>query len=405
MVDALQECSLTGFAAKGGEMANSTISYLWCDQRAAQGFRTGVSLHSHTNQSKETLSFLANMGSQHSLLRPLLARFERRSAEKYGIPIDYAAAYWTPPLTPKLAFDLESRQIENLGVAPMVSITDHDNIKAPMLLRTVPSARQIPVSVEWSAPYGGVQDFHLGIHNLPSAKAQYWMSVLEEFTAHPDDERLTGILAALNDEPNVMVIFNHPMWDLFMIGADKHTFLVNEFLQRNGQFLHALELNGLRHWDENRTVRHLAEKWGMLLISGGDRHGVEPNANINLTNATNFTEFVHEVRYEKLSRVLFMPQYAQPWKHRILQSTIDAIREFPEFPLGSRTWDERVYHPNARGIDTPLSQLWPTGSAPLVMKWLIAMVKLLGRSPVSGGLRIAWSESRELRLALRDSEG
>ena len=23
----------------------------------------------------------------------------------------------------------------------------------------------------------------------------------------------------------------------------------------------------------------------MLLISGGDRHGVEPNANINLTNA------------------------------------------------------------------------------------------------------------------------
>ena len=74
-------------------------------------------------------------------------------------------------MTPKLAFDLESRQIEKLDVAPMVSITDHDNIKAPMLLRTVPSARQIPVSVEWSAPYGGVQDFHLGIHNLPSARA------------------------------------------------------------------------------------------------------------------------------------------------------------------------------------------------------------------------------------------
>ncbi len=59
-------------------------------------------------------------------------------------------------------------------------------------------------------------------------------------------------------------------------------------------------------------------------IAGGDRHGVEPNANINLTNATTFTEFVHEVRREKKSRVLFMPQYAEPWKHRILQSTIDA---------------------------------------------------------------------------------
>ena len=39
-------------------------------------------------------------------------------------------------MTPKLAFDLESGQIEKLDLAPMVSITDHDTIKAPMLLRT-----------------------------------------------------------------------------------------------------------------------------------------------------------------------------------------------------------------------------------------------------------------------------
>jgi len=43
-----------------------------------------------------------------------------------------------------------------------------------------------------------------------------------------------------------------------------------------------------------------------------------------------------------------MPQYAEPWKHRLLQSTIDAIRHYPEFPQGSRTWDERVYHPMQR---------------------------------------------------------
>ena len=69
--------------------------------------------------------------------------------------INYAAAYWTPPLTPKLAFDLERGQIEKLDLAPMVSITDHDNINAPMLLRTVPSARQIPVSVEWTGALRG----------------------------------------------------------------------------------------------------------------------------------------------------------------------------------------------------------------------------------------------------------
>ncbi len=381
-------------------MANSTISYLWCDRRAAEGFRTGVSLHSHTNQSKETLSFLANIGSKQSYMRPLLARLETRSEANHGLRVNYAAAYWTPPLTPKLAFDLESTQIEKLDLQPMVSITDHDNIKAPMLLRTVPSARQIPVSVEWSAPYAGVQDFHLGIHNLPSAKAQEWMATLEDFTAHPSDERLTEILAALNAEPNVMVIFNHPLWDLFMVGAEKHVALVNRFLQQNGQFMHALELNGLRNWDENRGVRQLAAQWNMLLVSGGDRHGVEPNANINLTSATSFTEFVHEIRRERRSKVLFMPQYAEPWKHRILQSAIDAIRDYPEFPQGSRTWDERVYHPNAKGVDTPLSELWPSGRAPWQMSWALAMVRVLGRRPVSSGLRMAWSESHQLRLAL-----
>ena len=385
-------------------MANSTISYLWRDHRAAQGFRSGVSLHSHTNQSKETLDFLAGIGNQYPVSRPLLARMERKSKANYGVQLDFAASYWTPPMTPRLAFDLESRQIEKLDMAPMVSLSDHDNINAPMLLRTVPSARHIPVSVEWSAPYGGVQSFHLGIHNLPSEKAVGWMLALEDYTANPSDKRLTEILVALNDEPNVLVVFNHPLWDLYLIGKDKHEFLVNEFLQKNGAFLHALELNGLRNWDENRAVRRLAEQWNMLLISGGDRHGVEPNANINLTNASCFTEFVHEIRRERKSRVLFMPQYAEPWKHRLLQSTLDAIRSYPDFPQGSRTWDERAYHPDANGVIRPLSELWPQGRPPRAIALTIGLVQLLGSGVVSGGLRLAWNDANQLRLALGEQE-
>jgi hypothetical protein len=380
-------------------MGHSTISYLWRDKLAAQGFRSGVSLHSHTNQSHETLDFLANFGNQYPVMRPLLARLERRSERMHGVRIDYAASYWTPPMTPRLAFDLESRQIEKLDLDPMVSITDHDNITAPMLLRTVPSARRIPVSLEWSAPYGE-QSFHLGVHNLPSARATEWMETLADYTAHPSDQRFTEILRALHEDPNVLVVFNHPLWDLYLIGKEKHQFLVNEFLQKNGNYLHALELNGLRNWDENRAVRKLAEQWNMLLISGGDRHGVEPNANLNLTNAGSFTEFVHEVRQEKKSDVLFMPQYAQPWKHRLLQSTIDAIRHYPEFPQGSRTWDERVYHPDLNGVARPLSELWPHREPPRLMSILLGAVQLMGAAPVSGGLRMAWSESRQLRLAL-----
>ena len=182
-----------------------------------------------------------------------------------------------------------------------------------------------------------------------------------------------------------------------MIGAEKHRLLVNKFLHKNGQFLHALELNGLRNWDENRAVRQLAGQWDMVMISGGDRHGVEPNANINLTNATSFTEFVHEVRREKRSKVLFMPQYAEPWKHRILRSTIDAISDYPEFPQGSQRWDERVYHPNEKGVTRHCRSCGPRcgsmetchGRLAGALQWC----RLLGRRPVSSGLRMAWSES------------
>ncbi|HVJ09615.1 MAG TPA: hypothetical protein VM554_14655 [Acidisarcina sp.] len=385
-------------------MLESKISYLWDDNQAARGFVSGVSLHSHTNQSKETLDFLANLGNQYPWIRPVLARSERYCREKQKLPLDYARSYWTPPLTPRLAFELEGRQIQNLNLAPLVSITDHDTINAPMLLRTVASARHIPVSVEWTAPFGSDQAFHLGIHNLPSESGAEWMKIFEEFTAKPNDDRLTELLAELHALPNVLVIFNHPLWDLYLIGEEKHAVRVEEFMRRNGEFMHALELNGLRNWEENRSVKRMAKRWNKLLISGGDRHGVEPNANINLSQATSFTEFVHEVRYEGRSHVLFMPQYAEPWKHRILQSTLDAIRHYPDFPQGSRRWDERVYHPDRNGVIRPLCELWNNDKAPWAMRYALEAVRMMGSKPVSSSLRLAWAESRQLRFALGEQE-
>jgi hypothetical protein len=378
------------------------ISYLWKDADSAREYTTGVSLHSHTNQSKETLDFLANFGSRYDWVRKLIHAVEARARDRYHIAINYSASYWTPPLTPRLAFELEGGQIEKkLNLSPLVSITDHDTISAPMLLRTVTSARHIPVSVEWSAPFGGDQSFHLGIHNLPSETGAQWMSTFEEYTANPSEAKLTEILSALNALPNVLIVFNHPIWDLYIIGKEKHRQRVHDFMVTNGEFIHALELNGLRSWKENREVKQMAKAWDKLLISGGDRHGMEPNANVNLSNATSFTEFVHEVRYEGRSHVLFMPQYAEPWKHRILQSALDAIRNYPEFPQGSRGWDERVYHPDMHGVVRPLSELWPgDGRAPYYLRWTIDAVRMMGSKPVSGGLRIAWSESHEPRILL-----
>ncbi len=386
-------------------MKGSQISYLWKNPDAARSYHTGVSLHSHTNRSRETLDFVVNVVTSDGFWGRLFQWFEGLHAKHAVVKLDYTRAWWTPPLTPRLAFDLERRQIENkLQRMALVSITDHDNIEAPQLLRTVASARHIPVSVEWTVPFGSDQCFHLGIHNLPSAEGAQWMRTLEQFTTAPSNSQLTEILSALNSLPNVLVVFNHPMWDLYEIGAGRHAVRVEEFMEQNGEFLHAMELNGLRNWNENRVVRALARRWNKLLISGGDRHGLEPNGNVNLTNATSFNEFVHEIRQEQRSHVLFMPQYARPWKHRIMQSTLDAVRNYPDFPEGSRRWDERVYHPDANGLPQPVSALWPAGHAPLMLWLSIQVVRLMGCAPLSGSLRLAWSESRQLQFALGERE-
>jgi hypothetical protein len=39
------------------------------------------------------------------------------------------------------------------------------------------------------------------------------------------------------------------------------------------------------------------------------------------------------------------------------------------------------------------------------MRWCLAIVRLMGKGPVSGGLRLAWSESHQLRLFLGEQEG
>ena len=383
---------------------SQSVSYLWREPHAAAGFTAGVSLHSHTNQSKETLDFIAELSTDWGVLQPLMRWCERRCQRTTGIRPDYARSYWTPPLTPRLAFDLERTQIEDkLQLPAMVSLTDHDDIQAPMLLRSLASARQIPVSLEWTVPYGATA-FHLGIHNLPSATGAQWMRRMAAFTAVPAAERpaklLREMLAELDELPGVLIVFNHPLWDLYRIGDAKHRLLVNDFLAVYGQFCHAVELNGLRNWDENREVATLAAQWNQVLISGGDRHGVEPNANLNLTRARSFTEFVQEVRRDRQSHILFMPQYAEPWKHRILNSTLAAIRNYPDFPEGSQRWDDRVFHPDAEGNTRQLSELWRGVRAPVYLSAVLAFVRLLGAAPLSSGLRLAWNDRTAMRTTL-----
>ncbi|MGB8729808.1 MAG: hypothetical protein WCC99_01085 [Candidatus Sulfotelmatobacter sp.] len=370
------------------------VTCLWKEPGVPKAYRTGVSLHSHTNHSKEGVYFILEFAARHGLLRRALAAEDKRAArEGKTARLDFLKAYWTPPLPPLAAFELEKNQIEHdLGLASMVSITDHDNIEAPMLLRVVPEARRVPVSVEWTVPYKDAT-FHLGVHNLPSGSAESIMQCMREFTIQPVDRKFGELLEMLHRNPDVLIILNHPMWDLAGIGQDSHQRTLRALLCEHGDYLHALELSGIRSWGENQAVLHLSEACNQLVISGGDRHGCEPNAALNLTDAESFTEFVHEVRKERRSHVLFMPQYTEPFTLRVLQSLLDVIREYPDYSNGSRHWDERVFHPDHAGVIRPLASLWVR--PPFYVRHFFSVVRLLELDLVRRALRLALARPQQ----------
>lgn len=353
------------------------ITSLWNDSDVPASYRSGVSLHSHTSMSEETMTFVHKFLALLPGLQHIFAHYDRKSRNN-GFELDFVRGHWRPPLVPVMAFELEAKQIQDQGLQPLVSITDHDTIAAPQLLRNLPASRGIPVSLEWSVPYAETE-FHLGVHNLPSAAAYEWIARLNAFTAAANEVELRRILHELHELPGVLTVFNHPIWDLLKIGAAAHRREVVRFLDEYGECIHALELNGLRDARENRAAAQLARESGHLLISGGDRHGTEPSACINLSRASNFREFVDEIRVERRSHLLFMPQYKRPWQERILHSTLDAVTDFAEFPVGWQRWDDRAFHPDRDGIMRQLSQLWANGAAPWPLRAAIQLVRM-GRS-------------------------
>jgi hypothetical protein len=321
---------------------------LWDNPEALRGFSTGVSLHSHTRHSRESFGFFA-----------LLARNSWKN-DAAGAQRELPAPYWTPPLTAEAAYQLERSQIEDgLDLAAIVSLTDHDNIEAPLLLSS--KAAPVPISVEWTVPYRHIV-LHFGVHNLPGHDAVALRGRMQAYSRDPSQPTLASLLAALSESPDTLVVLNHPLWRASRLF---HRCSREDFLRRYRPFVHALEINASRTWEENQAVLELARAWSRPVVSGGDRHGREANAAVNLTRAGTMAEFVHEVRREGRSQVLLMPQYRKPLQLRILRTVLDAIQDYPAHPLG-RYWDNRVFLPDRSGALRPLSALWDR--PPLLVK-------------------------------------
>lgn len=339
--------------------------------------RVGVSLHCHTEHSREMLDFVPHYAEK----LPIINFFWRRERDNYlereGKGLDFSTAFWSPPMSPKSVYEIESEQINQAGLDSIVSVTDHDSINATLRINETAENHKAPISMEWTVPfeYGF---FHVGVHNLPKARAQELTDTLLSYTFDEENhtpERLTEMFALLNELPGVLVILNHPLWDIELVGKERHNELLKRFIRANGRWIHAFEINGFRSWSENKAVIELAEALGMPLVTGGDRHGCKPNTVINLTNAQTFDEFAEEIRVERRSEVVLMPEYEQPLHSRQLQSFAEILRHYPEFIEGRRRWFDRVHFDIGDGHGLrPLSVHWNSGGP----AWLRVAIWTLG---------------------------
>ena len=119
-----------------------------------RSFKTAVSLHCHTQHSKESFGFLSSCVSRMPILSSWLAGVIEAHQVETGRTIDIERSHWRPPLTAREVFESEVGQIETLGLEPIVSITDHDDIEASACLKVLDPSSAVPISLEWTVPFG-----------------------------------------------------------------------------------------------------------------------------------------------------------------------------------------------------------------------------------------------------------
>lgn len=339
--------------------------------------KSGVSLHCHTEFSKEQMDFIPVYTEKLPILSTLWKRERAKYIDRVGKDIDFSKAFWSPPLPPEEVYNIEKNQINEAGLDAVVSITDHDCIDGNIRVNESIKNEVAPISLEWTVPfeYGF---FHVGVHNLPTENAVELSKTLIDFSfsENPTKETLHELFSTLNSLPEVLVILNHPMWDIEMVGKPRHKVLLDNFLKEFGKWIHALEINGFRKWSENIAVLELAETMNFPIVTGGDRHGCKPNTVINLTNAKTFAEFADEIRNDKHSEIVFMPDYKNPLMSRQLNSFSEILSAYPHFPETRRFWHDRVHFDvgDENGL-APLTTHWRESG---YRWWLKVAIKFLG---------------------------
>jgi hypothetical protein len=195
---------------------------------------------------------------------------------------------------------------------------------------------------------------------------------MDVYRSSPCVDRLQELLRTLGALEQTLVVFNHPLWDEKGIGQARHRAAALDFLRKFGSSIHALELNGMRTWSENRDVSALGQVARKPVISGGDRHVTEPNALLNLTNAADFAEFAEEIR-AGWSNVFVLRHYQEPYALRITHNMMDVLRTYEQHANGWRLWSDRVFYLCDDGCTRSLTELFGDRTPPAVALFVGAM--------------------------------
>jgi hypothetical protein len=113
----------------------------------------------------------------------------------------------------------------------------------------------------------------------------------------------------------------------------------------------------LRPWSENRLAIRFSDDFDKPVVAGGDRHALEPNAVLNLSNAKNFEEFSEEIK-DGWSTVWIAAAYRQAHNWRITRNVVDTLQPYEQHRYGWTEWIDRAFYRYPDGTVLSFRQIW-----------------------------------------------
>ena len=90
-----------------------------------------------------------------------------------------------------------------------------------------------------------------------------------------------------------------------------------------------------------------------------------------------------------------MPQYKDPIALRILESSWDILRPYPEYP-GRERWTDRIFYRGEDDVSRPLSEIWSQG-APWTLNSVTGLLQFLANRRLRGAMRLLLMERGEVQ--------